>query len=95
MKMVLSSKGSSIDRCSSSSTVSGGNNGPETISEVLKQLKVQLGRVNLFEALDTYFTYGYGIKILLKKFDVFDSPNEVVNFLLNFGPFFDHIITYF
>lgn len=39
MKMVLSSKGSSIDRCSSSSTVSVGNNGLETIDEVMKQLK--------------------------------------------------------
>lgn len=40
MKMVLSSKGSSTDRCSSSSIVFVGNNWPETIGEVLKQLKV-------------------------------------------------------
>lgn len=78
MKMVLSSKGGSIGRYSSSSTISRGNNRPETIEEVLKQMKVQLGGTNIFEALEKDFIYGYDIKTLLKKLDVPDAPSEVV-----------------
>lgn len=93
--MVLSSKGSSTDRCSSSSTVSGGNNGRETVDEILKKLKAQLGGANIFEALEKYFIYGYGIKMLLKKLDVPNTPSEVVDFLVTFRPFFDHIVADF
>lgn len=75
---------------SSSSTISGGNNRPEIIDEVLK-----LGGTNIFEVLEKYFIYGYDIKALLKKLDVLDAPSEVVDFLVTFGPFFDHIIVDF
>lgn len=95
MKMVLSSKGSSTYRCSSYSVVSRGNNGLETVDEVLKQLKDQLGGTNISEALEKDFIYNYGIKTLLKKLDVLDAPSEVVDFLVTFGPFFDHIIVNF
>ena len=95
MNMVLRSKGSSIDQSSSSPTVSGGNNGPETVDQILKQLKARHWGANLFEALEKYFIYGYGIKASLKKLDVPDTPSEVVDFLVTFGPFFDHIIVDF
>lgn len=95
MKMMLSSKGSSIDQSSSSPTLFGGNNGPETVDQILKQLKARHGGANLFEALEKDFTYGYEIKTLLKKLDIPDSPGEVVDFLVTFEPFFDHIITDF
>lgn len=81
MKVVLSSKGSSTDKCSSSSTVSGESNGHKTNDEVLKQLKDKLGGVSLFEALEKDFIYGYNIKTLLKKLDIPDAPSEVVDFL--------------
>lgn len=92
MKMVLSSNGSFTYRCSSSSTISWVNNGPETVDDVLKTLKVQLGGTNIFEALEKDFIYGYGIKTLLKKLNVPDAPSEVVDFLVTFRPLFDHII---
>lgn len=33
--------------------------------------------------------------MLLKNLDVPDAPNEVFDFLMTFGPFFDHIIVDF
>lgn len=41
------------------------------------------------------FIYGYGIKTLLKKLDVPDALSELVDFLVTFRPFFDHIIVDF
>lgn len=90
MKMVLNLKGSSINRCLSSSTVSGGKNGPETVDEILKQLKTLVGGINLFDFLEKDFSYGYNIKTLLKKLDV---PVEVVDFLVTFGPLFEQILS--
>lgn len=95
MKMVLSSKGISIGRGSSSSIVSGGNNIPETVDKVLRQLKVHLEGNNIFKALEKDFIYDYDIKTLLKKLDVRNAPSEVFDFMVTFGPFFIHIITDF
>lgn len=92
MNMVLRSTGSSIGRCSSFSVIFGGTNGPETVDEILKQLKVQLGGVNLVEALEKYFIYGYNMKTLLEKPVFPNAPGELVDFLVTFGPFFHHII---
>lgn len=92
MKMVLSSKGSSTDKCSSSSTVFWGNIGPETLDGIFHQLKTQLSGVDLSDALGKYFLYGYVIKPLLKKLDVPDATGEVVDFVVSFGPLFDHTL---
>lgn len=95
MKMVLSNKCSLTDKCLSSSTVSGGNTGPETIDGIFHQLKSQLSGVDLFDALRKDFLYGYGIKSLLKKLDVLYASNKVVDFIVSFGLLFDHILVDF
>lgn len=91
MKMVMSTKGSSTDICSSSSTVSGGATGSKPLAETLKQLMDLIVDVDLFEALDKDFIYGYSIKTLLNKLDVSDASIEVVYFLVAFGPLIDKI----
>ena len=89
--MMLSTKGSSTDRCFNSSTVFGGATGSEPIVETLKQLKTLIVDVDLLEDLEKDFIYGYSIKTMLKKLDVSDAPVEVVDFLVTFGPLFDQI----
>lgn len=88
VKMLLNNKGSYTDKFSSSSNVYGGTNGPETVDEILKQLKTLVGGINLFEVLEKDFIYGHSIKVLLKKLDVPDALVEVVDFLVIFGPLF-------
>lgn len=69
-------------------TVSKGNTAPEIVDGVLQQLKVKLGEVDLFEALEKDFIHGYGIKALLKKFGIPDAPSKVVDFVVAFAPLF-------
>lgn len=52
MKLLISTRGSSVEKCSSSSTISEGNTSIETVDGVLRQLKTKLVEVDLFEALE-------------------------------------------
>lgn len=91
----MSTKGSSTDKCSSSSTLFRGNTALETVNEFLQQLKAKHGEVNLFKALGNDFIYVYGIKSLLKKLDIPDALSEVVDFVVAFEPLFDQIFADF
>lgn len=91
----MSTKGISTDKCSSSLTISRGKIPPETINRVLYKLKYNLAEANQFEALEKKFIHRYGIKSLLKKLDVPNTPSDVVSFFVVFGPLFDHIFADF
>ncbi|CAK8560350.1 unnamed protein product [Lathyrus sativus] len=95
LKLMISTRGSSTDKCSSSSTISGGSTPLETVDGVLQQLKVKLAEADLFEALEKNFVHGYGIKSLLKKLDVPNASSAAVNFVVAFGPLFDQIFADF
>lgn len=95
LKLMMSTIGNSTDKCSSSSTVSGGNTLLETVDGIIQQLKSKLVEDDLFEALEQKFIHSYGIKSLLKKLDVLDAPNDVANFVVAFDPIFDQIIADF
>lgn len=92
---MLSRNGSSTDRCSSSLTIFGGTDRPETVDKILKLLKTLVGWINFFEVLEKDFIYGHNIKVQLKKLDVPDVPIEVVDFLVTFGTLFEQILTDF
>lgn len=92
MKLMMITRGSLIDKCSSFLTVSGGNTSLEIVDGILQQLKAKLTEPDLFETLEKNFIHGYVIKSLLKKLDFLDVPNDVVNFVVAFGSLFKQII---
>lgn len=58
LKLMMSTKGSSTNKCSSSLTVSEGNIPLEDVDKILQQLKTKLIEVELFETLENNFIQG-------------------------------------
>lgn len=83
MKLIMITRGSSDDKCSSYSNSSRGNTTPKAVDGVLQQLKDKLAEADLFEALENKLIHGYGIKSLMKKLNIPNSPNDVVNFVVH------------
>lgn len=95
LKLMMNTRHSSIDKCSSTSRVSRGNTPLQIINGILQQLKTKLVEVNLFETLEQNFIQGYEIKSLLKKLDVPDTHSNVIIFVVAIGPLLDQIIVDF
>lgn len=91
LKMMMSIRSSSTEKCSSSSTISSEESFVEPMDEVFRQLKLKLLGRYLFQTLNEDFMFSYGIKALLKKLNTPSALKVVVGFVVEFGSLLDQI----
>ncbi|CAI8613874.1 unnamed protein product [Vicia faba] len=92
LKIMMFTIGTSTNKCSSSSIVSGRVSSVEPLEDVLRQLRAKLLSVDLFNMLVTDSMFCYGLKGLLKKVYLLTVPHYILRFVVEFTPFLDQII---
>lgn len=91
LKVIMSARGSSSDKCSSSSTVSGSQSTNKPTDELLKKIKEKAFDVNLLQVLQNNPTACFGIKDLLKQVDILTTPPEIVDIVMELGLLIDKV----
>lgn len=95
LKLMMSAKGSLIDKCLSSSTASGGHSHVETTDKLLQKMKENFFDVVMIEALEKDTATYHGIKNLLKQVNILSSPPEVAEVVVELGILIDQVIVDF
>ena len=88
----MNSRNGSIDRCSSTSTASGGIYSLTSEEEVLNRLKTMLFHVYLITHLEVYPSDGIKITQMLKKVDVQVASPLILKFMVEASTFLDHLL---
>lgn len=81
----MSTRGSSTNKCSSSSTILGGQSRNEPGDELLKKIKEKAFDVNLLQVLKHNPSDCFGINDLLKQVDILTTPPEIVDIVMELG----------
>ncbi|XP_050915494.1 uncharacterized protein LOC127130548 [Lathyrus oleraceus] len=92
LKAIISARGGSNDKCSSSSIVSGGRYVSESADDLLKKIKEKAFDVDLLQVLENDPSACFGIKNLLKQVDILTNSLEVTDVIMELGLLIDQII---
>lgn len=92
LKEIISARGSSNEKYSSSSTVFGGRSKSESAHNLLKKIKEKSFDVDLLEVLESDPSACFGIKDLLKRVDILNISPEVADIITDIGLLIDQII---
>ncbi|XP_050909167.1 uncharacterized protein LOC127122938 [Lathyrus oleraceus] len=93
LKAIISDKGSSNDKCSSSSTMFGGYLVSKSADDLLKNIKEKALDVDLLQVLENDPSACFGINDLLKRVDILTTSLEVVDVIIEIGLLIDQITT--
>ena len=91
----MSARGNSVDKCSSSSTVSGGQPFSDPVDELLKKINKKVFDVDLLQVLEQNPSSCFEIKDLLKQIDILITSPEIADVILELGLLIDQITTDF
>lgn len=91
LKAIISAKGSSNEKCISSSTVSGGQSKSEYVDNLLKLIKEEVFDVDLLQVLKNDPSACFWIKDLMKRVDILNTSPKAPNILMELGLLIDQI----
>lgn len=87
----MSSQGISIEKSPSFSNASESEPSRNPFVALIQKLKMKFVNVNLFQTIEGNLVVVYEIKALLKQLHNPDSPDSIVDFILEFEPFVEQI----
>lgn len=85
LKEIISARGSSNEKYSSFSTVSGGRSKSKSSENLLKKIKEKVFDVDLLKVMENDPSAFFGIKDLLKSVDILNTSSEVVDIIMDLG----------